>query len=175
MCAVLVVMNISRYATSKDAEMATASTIMDTLTDAFRQANARVCGFGNRIMFVIQELATDSLPSCNSVWPEPIQAVDVDVDELMEDMTNAVFGVCYAERLNRAAMMAILALWNVRRVAFCEEFRAEDALTAVQVVIVIGNGLLFVVQVTSSHCGGTPLWWKAATATAPTLSLSGRP
>ena len=139
--------SLSCYAVSTDTDMASASTIVATLTDVLLQANARVLDFGNCIMNVFHELATDSLLSEGL---EPVQVVDVDVDELMEDVTNAVFGFCYAERWNRAAMISIFSLWNLRRVAFCEEFRAEDALTAVRVVIVISNGLLFVVQVNST-------------------------
>ena len=94
---------------STDTDMASASTIVATLTDVLLQANARVLDFGNCIMNVFHELATDSLLSEGL---EPVQVVDVDVDELMEDVTNAVFGFCYAERWNRAAMISIFSLWN---------------------------------------------------------------
>ena len=80
---------------------------------------------GKRIMDVFGELATDSLQNWNSVWLEPVQFENVDMDELMKDMVNAVFGLYHPESSNSAAMNCIFSLCSLSRIALYEEFRAQ--------------------------------------------------
>ena len=89
--------------------MSSASTIVAALTDVLPKANTWLIDFGNRIMGVFTELDTDSLLSWNSEWLEPVprfQFEDVDMDELMQDMVNAMFGLYHAEEV-RAEHIAV--------------------------------------------------------------------
>ena len=90
--------------------MYSASTIVAALTDVLPKANTCVIDLGNRIMDVFGELDTDSLLSWNSEWLEPVQVQNVDMDELMEDMVNAGFGLYHAEWSQRAATNCIFSL-----------------------------------------------------------------
>ena len=90
--------------------MSSASTIVAALNDVLPKANTGLIDFGNRIMDVFGELDTDSLLSWNSEWPEPVQVQNVDMEELMKDMVNAVFGLYHDEWSQRAATNCIFSL-----------------------------------------------------------------
>ena len=93
-----------------DTRMSSASTIVAALSDVLPKANTCLIDFGNRIMDVFGELDTDSLLSWNSEWPEPVQVQNVDMEELMKDMVNAVFGLYHADWPQRAATNCIFSL-----------------------------------------------------------------